>query len=716
MEKPSRSNPSWSLYTPFCLAALGQVFLIQKEVPWTLPLGLVLYACAALALWRIPDGPSPPISTRSSRKEYVALGSILLLAFLLRIYRLDRFPAGIFPDEGHLALTTERMVLEHWHPFTEIFHWPVCVPSTYYTLDAWFHLVPPSQISFFLYSVFVSLLCLPFLYFFYRYLSSGAAALIALFFLAVSRWFLTYSRDGHPAVEVLFYMGLTLALWAAALSSGKRWLFALCGLSLALGLYSYQDLKFLPILILGYAVYEGIRSDDKKDFLKNMTLLFVVAFVFSAPMLWHIVVDHGLSFRERQLLAFPNLYLEKGIAGVLQHLAQTLLVFNRQGDFWPYHNIPDHRQLGDMAGIFWVLGLFYALYHYRQRRFFYPLLGLVLFLLPAFLSIDSRHASRLIGTLPFVFLLAGQAAAHLYEKAKTQSPQFLVFILTGTLLVFSAGQNAWQYFQVQAQNEECWRVLGGAEDSWVADAIHRLAPDFECLLCQKFYGNFQISFLDYGLLPQIDQWKLPSSIYLRPRDPRKGICLFFEEGHWGALGLFQTLYPGGTTEFFRDLNGDPIAALYAIPAPRLAESLRRLVDHPFSYGLKGTYYRSGEEKGVPVVTQRDPVLNFTFRNDFPFTEFPPLSVLWSGKLIAPREGIYEWTVLTSDDFEMSLDGKKVLTAAQKDQKLFLKKGTHSLTARFRKTSGEDTVLNLLWKPPGAARFEFVPYQVLRPAP
>ncbi|HXL74090.1 MAG TPA: PA14 domain-containing protein, partial [bacterium] len=494
------------------------------------------------------------------------------------------------------------------------------------------------------------------------------------------------------------------------------WAFGLCGATLALSFYSYQDLYFLPILVFGYALYEACMSNDKPRFLRNTAVLFLCFLILSMPILEQIFRHSGLNLRDKELLAFPNLFLEQGFTGVWNHFLETLMVFNRRGDSWPYHNIPDHRQLDDVTGVLWLLGLFYSISRLKERKHFYPLLGFGLFLLPAFLSVDSRHASRLIGTLPFVFFLAAQVLIDFHQEIKGLKPKILPAIILSLLLFLSVAQNAWDYFQVQAKNTDCWRVCGGAEDSWVAQAIQRYSGSYTCLVCQKFYKNFQINFLDYDLAPQIGCWKLPQSLYLKGLNPRKGVCLFFQEGQWGDLKLFQDLYPGGATEWFKDLDGNPIAGFYLIPPPLWVNRSVLLGRHSLTHGLKGVYYLSAQEKGLPALIQVDPVLNFTFRNDFSIADFPPLAVHWTGSLIIPKNGIYEWTVLTTDDFQMSMDGIKVLWRGQTDHGLYLKKGNHRLEAHFLKTDGVDTILNLMWKTPGSSRFEILPAQSVKPFP
>lgn len=687
--------------------------MAQKDLPWTLPLGVLFFLFAGLLLYLDKSTAKSP-SLWTSGKEFAVLLSILLLAIGLRVYRLDLFPAGFTTDEGFMGLTVQRIIHEHYRPFTETFDWLIGQPDMYYALAAWFHFVPVSQVSFFLYSVTVSLLAMPFLYFTYRSLTDTSTALTALFFLYVSRWFLTYSRDGHPAIGVPLIIGFALTFWLYGVQKEKTWAFVLCGAGLAAGLYDYQELKFLPLLILIYGAYESWRGEKRTRLLKNGLFLGITFVLLSLPVLEYLWQVRGLTPRERYLFAFPDLFLEKGMVGVWDHWWESFGVLNRQGDLWGFNNIPHHRHLDDITGALWILGLFTAFFHLKEPRYFYPVAGFFVFLLPDFLSSDSFQTSRMLGTLPFVCLLAAETSVSLLQKARTLDRTKFSTIVFSFLLIGCAAQNAWDYFGVQAKDPQSWRVLGAAESTWVARSVRRYAPACTCLLCSKFYMNYQIWFLDHDLIPQMREWKLPGSLDFPGADPQKGVCLFFEEGQWGVLKLFQTRYPGGNTEIFRDLNGEPIAALYAIPLPIWLSRVARYHSRP--QGLKAFYYRSTDEKGVPWVTRVDPLLNFTFHDDFPFTDFPPLSVRWSGLLNLPKAGIYEWTILTNDHIQMNLDHLPILTDSRRTRRLFLKKGRHPIEIHFKKTEGVDTALTLLWKIPGDDRFETVPASVLEPGP
>lgn len=97
-------------------------------------------------------------------------------------------------------------------------------------------------------------------------------------------------------------------------------------------------------------------------------------------------------------------------------------------------------------------------------------------------------------------------------------------------------------------------------------------------------------------------------------------------------------------------------------------------------------------------------MNFTYKGDFPFTDYPPFRVRWMGNLKVDQVGDYQFQVLTSDSGQLWLDGKPVLL----EKPLRLTAKPHALRLDFEKDGGDAMVLHLVWKKPGEDHWEVVP--------
>ncbi len=703
------------------LAVLGQTQWIQREKPLTVLTGFLFFSAAVFLFERLfhKNGPSAPAGgfILEGARERLFFFLILFLAFFLRIYRIGEFPAGMFTDQSSECLNVLRILREGWRPsFSDLFQQPVCVPSVYGYLLFWFKFFPATQVSFFLASVVMSLAAFPFLYRIFRHLSGSTTALFAVFFLAVMRWHITYSRDGHPAIEIPFYMALSLAFWLYSVKHRKTWAFALTGVFLAASLYSYQVSKAFVVLMAVYAAYEWLRNSKFRNrFLGQLALLFSICGTLCFPLLREMTSQQSLGWREKELMAFPGVYVHGGLRGIWEHFLGTVFSFNRWGDVWYYHNIPGHRLLDDGMGILLVLGFFHALFRIRERASFYAVTGLAVMCLPAFLSVNPNHASRLFGTIPFIVLLCGSFLSRLITTlgASKSGRKGSVFLLV-VFLIFCAGQNFRDYFHEQAVQEDCWRVGNGAEASWIGKAIARDGDTCSYLICSHFYGQYTVQFLGFDHRDAMYPLRLPESLDLNFLPKEKCICLVFEEGQTGILGLFQELYPGGDVQTLKTPSGASVAYLYRLSRLVLEKAFPVEKILPRNFGLEGRYQVLDGKGRTVTFSHLDPLLNFTFRNDFSITHFPPLLARWDGWLLCPQEGPYLFLELGNDPSELLIDGKWILQEENKiSEKVYLHKGFHRLQAALRKTSGVDTSFTLLWKKKGDGKFQVIPAESLR---
>ncbi len=713
------------LMAAFTLGALGQFFLIQQTVPWTVWSGLALYVGAiSLFLCGVKTSgkeqlPSPHLTVK---QEFLILILIFLTALFFRFFKLGEFPSGIFPDDACAAYGALRVLHEGWRPFQEIFLLHAAVPSIYYDLALWFSFFSPTQIHLFGYSIFLSLLTLGFLYLAFRRLAGTPTALLAVYILAVMRWDITFSRNAHLCIEVPFYLSATLCFWLYALSTGKRWAYVICAVFFTAGFYSYTSYyAFIPLMMI-YALYEWNQTRQKpRDFPSNLALFFSLFLLLSLPLLFHIIfsADHGnlLGASQDRLNSFLASLAHGDFSLLPPHLAGTALMFNRTGDSWYLDNLPYHRMVDDVTGVLWILGLSLAVVRFKQRKYFYALTGFIVMCLPTLLSNYPAQSGRALGAAPFLALLGAFGLGGALETAgKIKRLKLFLPILLAAALGLMAFENYQTYFNQQALDPDCWR--DPATDATLAGKrIAQSGSSDEVYVSSRFFLHYAVLFLGYPQKEHVHELRIPEDLVMLPRPADRGLLFVLDEGKTGVLGLLQSLFPGGETEKVRDLQGEPFVYFYHVNAKDAAQGQLRAKNFlSQSFGLKGSYYLSMEEKGPADLVKKDPVLNFTFRNDFPMIQFPPLTVDWIGKLIVPETGSYHFVFLATNSSTLKIDGKKILARENVESNgLTLAKGPHRLEVLFQKVvytskeEGQAAALSLLWKKPGDARFDVVPY-------
>lgn len=713
---------SSALGAALILSALGQFFLVQQDKPWTLFVGALGFMVAVPLLLNglkagggKKEAKTQPLSPAA---EAFCLVSIFLLAIFLRLYRLDQFPPGLLPDMAKQGLGAMKILHEGWNPFREPeIYLGGSMASFFYWLALGFKFFGPSYPHILFTSVFLSLLAFPFIYWSFRQLAGPRVALLSLFFLAVMRWHLTYSRDGHPAVDFPLYVFGALSFWLWALKSGKKWALLALFLFLAAGCYSYEAfLPFLPVMIL-YGIYEYRQTPG--EFRENFFTLLSGAALFLA-LTWPVWELHS----RRKAFGAVNLPLaiggeiqNHGLGYLWRHLWETLLMFNRSGDSWFFNNIPHHRMLDDVTGILLVLGVAFALTRWRERENFYGLTGWAFFLLPAFLSVDAAHASRAFGSTPFTAFLAALLLEKVMVKihlSGAKAKPWLAPSLLAAILALCLLQNFQVYFGSQAKAWDSWKGYGW-EATLVGETIRKDADRGEYYLSPSYFNHLTVLFLGYSQFSHLHELRLPEGLSLPPLPPDRDAFFFLPSGQTGLLHLLESLYPGGGTEKAVDPEGRVLVYTYRVPAAKVDQG--RTLAGKFlksDFGLRGEYWKTLGGKTPPVLIHRDALVNFTFRNDFPLDPAPPFSAQWKGVLEVPSAGSYRFLALATDEAQMLLDDKTVLTRANTESgELLLGKGPHKIILFFQKSSGTDTALSLAWKKQGEPKYEVVPASAFR---
>jgi hypothetical protein len=276
-------------------------------------------------------------------------------------------------------------------------------------------------------------------------------ALLALFILAVMRWNINFSRNGFPTIEVPFYTFGTLAFLLYGLRNPqkplfyKNWPFYAAAVFFAMGLYTYQAYKVVPLLILLFAVYEAVTN--RKAIVSNWKpiLLFIGLFlVLAYPYLKHTYDLRGLGGRENDLSILGRVHTEHSYAPLIYNITRTALMFHWKGDPMARHNLQDYRMLDDATGILFFLGVMFSLAFAARKPSFYGLTGFLVMTVPCVLSIDPAHANRMLGTTPFIALLAAQPLAALWERVRSagwQSLHRLFLAILGVVFALMTLQN-----------------------------------------------------------------------------------------------------------------------------------------------------------------------------------------------------------------------------------------------------------------------------------
>ena len=189
----------------------------------------------------------------------IILAAIILLAFILRFYRLGDYPA-LNADEAAIGYNAYSLIQtgmdEHGNP------WPIHFQSfNDYKPGLYFYVVLPF-VKFFGLNVWsvripgaaLGVLTVIILYFLIKELfDDERLALASSFFLAINPWHIHFSRGGWEVNTATFLMVLGLWLFLKGLRNPKY--YALAAVAFVLSLYTYHAARIvIPLLGIGLLV------------------------------------------------------------------------------------------------------------------------------------------------------------------------------------------------------------------------------------------------------------------------------------------------------------------------------------------------------------------------------------------------------------------------------------------------------------------------------
>jgi 4-amino-4-deoxy-L-arabinose transferase-like glycosyltransferase len=253
-----------------------------------------------------------------------------------------------------------------------------------------------------------------------------AAALLAMGWTAGSLWMIAISRDGFENI-------LTVAFGALALAAMLRWAdrpgrasAVTAGVAIALGLWTYQPLKLLPLLAILWLLWIRARDRDRFGALLATWPWALGAFVVvAAPMIVTAITDaSGYFGRAASVSAFnvgagsPDSYPV--------HVLRTIGMFLVTGDPNERHDVTALPLLGPLLFIPFALGIWRCWRRRNDHGHVLVLIGLAVFLLPPLLATEgfAPHFLRSLGLAPYVAACVGLGCMEIVDLVRRFGPRF----------------------------------------------------------------------------------------------------------------------------------------------------------------------------------------------------------------------------------------------------------------------------------------------------
>ncbi len=375
------------------------------------------------------------------KKEHILLTIIILLALVLRFYRLDSIPPSLHSDEVDIAYNAYSILKtardEHgnflpvslrsfgdWKPALESY---LMIPGLLiFGLNEWAVRLPSALLG------TASVLVIYYLILtLNRYQNHKLALLVALF-ITISPWHLHQSRAILHTATGLFFLSLgTLLL----LKSGtKRIYLILSILSIGLTFYAYHSFRIVSLLLVFFIAVKYRKDIVKADrytilaivsailvilplvigFINEPNVLFgrvkTISIFYSQEVnlkIWRSQTEDGLSnikpLISRSFHNKPYNYFLEIAKRYFQHLEPAYLLI--KGDAAAPFKIPNMGVLYSIDGLFLAIGLYLAVR--GHKKYLFIIYWLLIAIIPGALSyLTPAHNRTFNAVIPFITIIS----------------------------------------------------------------------------------------------------------------------------------------------------------------------------------------------------------------------------------------------------------------------------------------------------------------------
>jgi 4-amino-4-deoxy-L-arabinose transferase-like glycosyltransferase len=359
------------------------------------------------------------------RTEWLILILVVLVAFVIRVYRLGDFPDTLLADEVENAQSSVEIL--NGHPPSNGFFgldWTDQPALSAYKEAAFIAIFGFNILAIRLSSAVISALALIPFYFLLRYQLSVLSSILATILLATNVWFLNFSRSGWNCIDIGFYMLMAMLFLLLALramhssvtrfGSDRRY-FALSGFFCALGLYGYPAGRAITLAVIAFFPFAIIFYHSWfKRLILGYLFLFIVEAVLFAPQAFYIVQNlHLFTGRTDVVLIFndPD-YKADPLGTMIKKLSDNLQgPWSGSVNNTPQYSPGGEPQLDTVTGVLALIGMILTFvdrkFRSRPETWLWWLMLLSGWGMTQLFTAQTPNGARGIGYMPTLIYYAG---------------------------------------------------------------------------------------------------------------------------------------------------------------------------------------------------------------------------------------------------------------------------------------------------------------------
>jgi hypothetical protein len=284
--------------------------------------------------------------------------------------------------------------------------------------------------------------------------------LLVALLTAVSYWHLNWSRVGLRVILVPLIASLLFTFLWRGFRRHRPLDFAVAGLLLGLGFYSYQAARLLPVLVAVAFALDALsrRAWTRQD---SARVLLVTALALSVymPLGLYARANPGvLTARIDQAVVLDATQpISPQLSTLTAQAGTALAMYGLRGDSDPLFTIPGRPSLNPFMFAFLLVGIGIAVWRWRKPTYLFLLAWLAVMTAPAMIADLAATAKRALGAFPAAMILIalGLLAPCAWLRAReNRLPARLYAVLLVAGLAFTTLTTYRDYFIVWAADPD----------------------------------------------------------------------------------------------------------------------------------------------------------------------------------------------------------------------------------------------------------------------
>ena len=385
-------------------------------------------------------------------KKILPILLILLLAFVLRSYRLSEIPPGLTHDEanhGREAIEILDGMLRYYFPLNY-----GSEPLYSYTVAGMMAVLGENLLALRLVNVVFGVAAIGAVFVWAQQAFKRRVALLTAVLIAISFWPLASSREALRAGMLPFFM--TVAVWffwqiiapdeETQPSSGKRqiWLVLGFALSVVATLHIYLAARVVWLVFPIFLFYLGLfHRKIYRTSWKPVLLGLLLAGLLIVPMFVYLA-NNPASQTRLSMLDGPLKQISRGqLLPILQNASEAFLAFiwTGFGDQFLAYNIPGRAVFDGVTAVLFIIGILLCIWHWRRPAYAFLLLWFLIGIIPSLVTGSTAGTTRNLAALPAVFLLPSVGFVFTTEWIinRFKLPQNTVFVGLAVVWLLFAG-------------------------------------------------------------------------------------------------------------------------------------------------------------------------------------------------------------------------------------------------------------------------------------